>query len=148
MGIPLMIQKEDNELIEHLKKDLGNIRRVSDRARETCAAPRPVNRAPEERQHSAASWRDARRVPPARGAESSCARDGSPPGRRRLQLRSRQPGPKGTPCKTPAPRILWSNRPRACTGTKQANRSSAKTPTGQIAATPFRFRPLMGMRST
>jgi hypothetical protein len=46
------------------------------------ATPRPVKKAPEERQHSAASWRDARRVPPARGSDLRGAVDRHSQGRR------------------------------------------------------------------
>jgi hypothetical protein len=53
--------------------------------------PRPVNRAPDGRQHSAAHWRDARRVPPtpARGA---VLRQGWKPHGRNRCWGLRQPG--------------------------------------------------------
>jgi hypothetical protein len=66
-----------------------------ERQRRSIRQPRDrLTVAPEERQHSAASWRDARRVPPARGAVS---RQGWTPVRAETGygFGSRQPGPQG-----------------------------------------------------
>ena len=60
-----MLTVELDELIQTLKKTAYG----RERQRRSIHQPRDrLKRAPEERQHSAASWRDARRVPPARGA--------------------------------------------------------------------------------